>query len=111
MKQKIKKLLTCVGAVGALTMMLSVPVLADTKEDYDWSDKAAADVNTYANIRSGADINTERVGMLPAGAVVTVEGGSRFLPERFQDISGKICWYMQRKQKPCLNLCMAKVRL
>lgn len=74
MKQKIKKLLTCVGAVGALTMMLSVPVLADTKEDYDWSDKAAADVNTYANIRSGADINTERVGMLPAGAVVTVEG-------------------------------------
>lgn len=48
MKQKIKKLLTCVGAVGALTMMLSVPVLADTKEDYDWSDKAAADVNTYA---------------------------------------------------------------
>lgn len=24
MKQKIKKLLTCVGAVGALTMMLSV---------------------------------------------------------------------------------------
>ena len=60
--------------------MFSVPVMADTKEDtqsietqevqeeaYDWSDKAAAAVNTYANIRSGADINNERVGKLPAG--------------------------------------------
>lgn len=84
MKERMKKLLACAGTVGALTMMLSVPVMADTKEDtqnietqeeaYDWSDKAAAAVNTYANIRSGSDINTERVGMLPAGAVVTVEG-------------------------------------
>ena len=92
MKQKIKKLLTCVGAVGALTMMLSVPVLADTKEDYDWSDKAAADVNTYANIRSGADINTERVGMLPAGAVVTVEGEENGW---FQVSSGEILGYIR----------------
>ena len=92
MKQKIKKLLTCVGAVGALTMMLSVPVLADTKEDYDWSDKAAADVNTYANIRSGADINTERVGMLPAGAVVTVEGEENGW---FQVSSGEISGYIR----------------
>lgn len=92
MKQKIKKLLTCVGAVGALTMMLSVPVLADTKEDYDWSDKAAADVNTYANIRNGADINTERVGMLPAGAVVTVEGEENGW---FQVSSGEISGYIR----------------
>ena len=92
MKQKIKKLLTCVGAVGALTMMLSVPVLADTKEDYDWSDKAAADVNTYAHIRSGADINTERVGMLPAGAVVTVEGEENGW---FQVSSGEISGYIR----------------
>ena len=92
MKQKIKKLLTCVGAVGALTMMLSVPVLADTKEDYGWSDKAAADVNTYANIRSGADINTERVGMLPAGAVVTVEGEENGW---FQVSSGEISGYIR----------------
>nr|WP_317363641.1 cell wall hydrolase [uncultured Blautia sp.] len=87
MKERMKKLLACAGTVGALTIMLSVPVMADTKEDtqsietqevqeeaYDWSDKAAAAVNTYANIRSGADINNERVGKLPAGAVVTVEG-------------------------------------
>ena len=87
MKERMKKLLACAGTVGALTIMLSVPVMADTKEDtqsietqevqeeaYDWSDKAAAAVNTYANIRSGADINNERVGKLPAGAVVTVVG-------------------------------------
>ena len=62
------------------------------KEDYDWSDKAAADVNTYANIRSGADINTERVGMLPAGAVVTVEGEENGW---FQVSSGEISGYIR----------------
>ena len=33
MKERMKKLLACAGTVGALTIMLSVPVMADTKED------------------------------------------------------------------------------
>ena len=76
MRRKFMKLLTCVGTVGAMTVAMAVPALADTtdKETFDWSDKAAANVTTYANIRKGSDISTERVGKLPAGAVVTVVG-------------------------------------
>lgn len=87
MKERMKKLLACAGTVGVMTIAMTVPAMADTTgengnidtnetqtETYDWSDKAAADVNTYANIRTGADINTQPVGKLPAGAVVTVVG-------------------------------------
>ena len=68
MRRKFMKLLTCVGTVGAMTVAMAVPALADTtdKETFDWSDKAAANVTTYANIRKGSDISTERVGKLPA---------------------------------------------
>lgn len=87
MKARMKKLLACMGTIGVLTMAMTVPAMADTTEKnqnintkdaqaeaFDWSDKAAADVNTYANIREGADISTKRVGRLAAGAVVTVVG-------------------------------------
>ena len=71
MKERTKKLLACAGTVGVMTIMTTIPAMAAT---IDWNDKAAADVNTYANIRKSADINSERVGMLPAGAVVSVVG-------------------------------------
>lgn len=71
MKARARRILACAGTVGVMTIMTAVPAMADT---IDWTDKAAADVNTYANIRKGADINSERVGMLPAGAVVSVVG-------------------------------------
>lgn len=91
MKERMKKLLTCMGAVGVLTAAMAVPAMAETqREDQnidkpelqeamqgdtsDWSDKAAANVTTYANIRQGSDISTDRVGKLSAGAVVTVVG-------------------------------------
>ena len=76
MRRKFMKLLTCMGTVGAMTAAMAVPALAETtdKATFDWSDKAAANVTTYANIRKGSDISTERVGKLPAGAVVTVVG-------------------------------------
>lgn len=91
MKERMKKLLTCMGAVGVLTVAMAVPAMAETqREDQnidkpelqeamqgdtsDWSDKAAANVTTYANIRQGSDISTDRVGKLSAGAVVTVVG-------------------------------------
>lgn len=71
MKERTKKLLACAGTVGVMTIMTTIPAMAAT---IDWNDKAAADVNTYANIRKSADINSERVGMLLAGAVVSVVG-------------------------------------
>lgn len=83
MKNRVKKLLTCAGTVGMMTAAMAVPTMAETTEEsgnietvqtYDWSDKAAANVITYANIRSGADITNSRVGMLPAGAVATIVG-------------------------------------
>lgn len=87
MKERMKKLFACAGTVGMMTVVMAVPAMADTKEkdrnidtaevqkeSFDWSDKAAANVSTYANIRQGSDIGTDRVGKLPAGAVVTVVG-------------------------------------
>lgn len=87
MKERMKKLFACAGTVGVMTVIMAVPAMAETtekdqnidtaevrEEEFDWSDKAAADVNTYANIRQGSDIGTDRVGKLPAGAVVTVVG-------------------------------------
>lgn len=91
MKERMKKLLTCMGAVGVMTVAMTVPAMAETQgedqnidtaetqeaiqeDTFDWSDKAAANVTTYANIRQGSDISTDRVGKLSAGAVVTVVG-------------------------------------
>ena len=45
----------------------------DTQDD-SWSDKVAANVLTYANIREGADVSSQCVGRLPSGAVATVVG-------------------------------------
>lgn len=76
MKKQFMKFLTCAGTVGMMTVSMAVPTLADTtdKGSFEWSDKAAANVTTYANIRKGADVSTEKVGKLPTGAVVTVVG-------------------------------------
>ena len=91
MKERMKRLFACVGTVGVMTVTMAVPAMADTTEENqnidtaevqeavqeeadDWSDKAAANVSTYANIRQGSDIGTDRVGKLAPGAVVTVVG-------------------------------------
>lgn len=86
MKERMKKLLVCMGTVGVMMVAMAVPTMADTtaenidkkdatkEEAFDWSDKAAADVDTYANIRKESVITAERVGKLQAGAVVTVVG-------------------------------------
>lgn len=109
MKERMKKLLACVGTVGVMTVTMAVPAMADTtgenqdidtaevqeavqEEAFDWSDKAAANVNTYANIRQGSDIGTDRVGKLSAGAVVTVVGEENGW---LQVISGEVEGYVR----------------
>ena len=109
MKERMKKLLACVGTVGVMTVTMAVPAMADTtgenqnidtaevqeavqEESFDWSDKAAANVNTYANIRQGSDIGTDRVGKLSAGAVVTVLGEENGW---LQVVSGEVEGYIR----------------
>ena len=78
MKERLQRILCCLGMVGALSVLGSIPVLADSADDniisYNWSDKAAANVITYANIRENADVNSKCVGRLPSGAVATITG-------------------------------------
>lgn len=101
MKNRVKKLLACAGTVGVMTAAMAVPAMAETTEEsgnienvqvYDWSDKAAADVITYANIRSGADISYSRVGKLPAGAVATIVGEENGW---IQVVSGEVEGYIR----------------
>lgn len=58
------------GAAAAISILTTVPAFAEST----WTDKAAADVTTSANIRCEATIDSERVGSLPKGCVVTVVG-------------------------------------
>lgn len=122
MKERMRRIVCCVGTVGVMTIMMTVPaVAAEVTEDknidieasaeagteetevqtdaaeesesqaeaeepaqeeaqdeesdgYNWSDKVAANVLTYANIREGADVGSANVGRLPSGAVATVVG-------------------------------------
>ena len=114
MKERMKKLFACVGTVGVMTVTMAVPAMADTtgenqnidtaevqeavqEESFDWSDKAAANVNTYANIRQGSDIGTDRVGKLSAGAVVTVLGEERMneLLISWQDFASSVNQFIE----------------
>ena len=122
MKERMRRILCCMGTAGVMTVMMAVPAMAadvteddqnieviqeaeqteeeanadtdvqdaadsqdaetaeneeaqaeDTQDD-SWSDKVAANVLTYANIREGADVSSQCVGRLPSGAVATVVG-------------------------------------
>ena len=116
MKERMRRILCCMGTAGVMTVMMAVPAMAadvtednqnievmqeaeqtetdvqDTEDGQDadmqeneevqtedtqddsWSDKVAANVLTYANIREGADVSSQCVGRLPSGAVATVVG-------------------------------------
>lgn len=99
-----KKLFVCAGTAGLLTAALAFPVMADSTADTvtietaqetvsqeDWTEKAAADVLTYANIRSGADVNSSRVGKLPSGGVATIVGEENGW---YQVVSGEVEGYI-----------------
>ena len=76
MKERMRHILCCIGTVGLMMTMGAVPAMADTLDDasYNWDDKVAANVVTYANIRESADADSNCVGRLPSGAVATVVG-------------------------------------
>lgn len=116
MKERMRRILCCMGTAGVMTVMMAVPAMAadvtednqnieitqeaeqtetdvqdtedaqnadiqeneevqteDTQDD-SWSDKVAANVLTYANIREGADVSSQCIGRLPSGAAATVVG-------------------------------------
>lgn len=75
MKERMRRVLCCIGTVGVMMTMGAMPAMADTLDaSYNWDDKAAANVVTYANIRESADADSNCVGRLPSGAVATVVG-------------------------------------
>lgn len=74
---------TALGAALTLTAIMAAPVFAETPSAVTtddkkylntegWSDLAAANVQTYANIRQGADTSTTQVGVLLPGYEVQV---------------------------------------
>lgn len=64
-----RRKLQVLTAAAAVSVLACVPVFA---EDQNWEDKAAADVISCANIRSEATIQSERLGVLPSGAMADV---------------------------------------
>ena len=106
MKERMRRILCCMGTAGVMTVMMAVPAMAadvtednqnievmqeaeqtetdvqDTEDGQDadmqeneeaqtedtqddsWSDKVAANVLTYANIREGADVSSQCIGRL-----------------------------------------------
>lgn len=75
MKERMRRILCCIGTVGVMMTMGAIPAMADTLDaSYNWDDKATANVVTYANIRESADADSNCVGRLPSGAVATVVG-------------------------------------
>lgn len=116
MKERMRRILCCMGTAGVMTVMMAVPAMAadvteddqnievvqeaeqtvdeadvqdeseveetevqedaraEDAQDSSWSDKVAANVLTYANIREGADVSSQCIGRLPSGAVATIVG-------------------------------------
>lgn len=82
MRARTKHVVYSMGGALALSLAMTVPTFADTTGDTPdntqteavWTDKVAADVNTYANIRVDASINSQRVGRLPKGGVAVAVG-------------------------------------
>ncbi len=78
-----KSVLATLGSAAALTTIMAAPVFADTtsaeitneestSNTAVWTDKAAANVQSYANIRLEANTDSESVGVLLPGHMAEV---------------------------------------
>ena len=78
-----KSVLATLGSAAALTTIMAAPVFADTtsaeitneestSNTAVWTDKAAANVQSYANIRSEANTDSESVGVLLPGHMAEI---------------------------------------
>lgn len=63
---------TLVYADGTTTEITNDNSTASVLEAADWENKAAADVKTYANVRSEASEKADKAGVLPKGAAADV---------------------------------------
>lgn len=64
-----KQTLRTLGVAIAASVLSCVPVFAeDVQVKDEWETRVAADVETYANIRSEATTKSEKTGVLPKGA-------------------------------------------
>lgn len=69
MKNSMRKKVQVLGIAAAASFFACVPVFAQGQE---WETKAVADVISCANIRSEATTESQRVGILPKGAMADV---------------------------------------
>jgi N-acetylmuramoyl-L-alanine amidase len=69
-KMNLARKLQLMGAAAAVSLLTCIPVFAD---EINWDTKAVADVISCANIRSEATTESERVGVLPSGAMADVQ--------------------------------------
>lgn len=81
MRRKIKCAAVSAGSLLALTAMMTAPVYAGTNggsisaiDTEAWTDRAAANVDTYANVREEASEDSRQTGVLLPGCSADVTG-------------------------------------
>lgn len=83
MKRKATGTIAAFGGALALTILMTSPVYAETVTEEEsisaidtaaWTDLAAANVSTYANVREAASVDSARVGVLLPGSFARVTG-------------------------------------
>lgn len=107
MERREKKALGVLGGMAVCMMAMAVPTYAQEQEpvslaadenpagtvleDAAWENKAAANVETVANIRAEASQEAQKVGVLPRGAAVDVlEQGEDWTKVGTQELTGYI---------------------
>ena len=107
MERREKKALGVLGGMAVCMMTMAVPAYAQEQEpvslaadenpadtvlaDAVWENKAAANVETVANIRAEASQEAQKVGVLPRGAAVDVlEQGETWTKVGTQELTGYI---------------------
>lgn len=80
MKNRTIQIIRALGGAAALSLLLAVPVFADGADtettqataESVWDTRAVANVISCANIRSEETTGSERIGILPSGAMADV---------------------------------------
>ena len=83
MKRKTTGTIAAFGGALAMTLLATSPVYAETVTEEEsicaidtaaWTDMAAANVSTYANVREAASVDSAQVGLLLPGSCAEVTG-------------------------------------
>lgn len=102
MRVNKRGVVVAIGSAMTLTTIMAAPVFADTTsadvtneesilDTAVWTNRAAANVQSYANIRSGATTESERVGVLmPGHAAEVVENDGSWSKIKSGNVEGYV---------------------